>query len=226
MHKKCITMLIPLSPLELSCHLVLHRRVNCWRVSATRAARGSPGDATHFTGLRLTTEFEDGGPIHAWFFLLWWIASVWGEGRSRGWSQITHRSRMISFSCLCIFHHSINPDRLFFIASKCEDVGLPLSHCGRCPSGRVNLIHRARYHLRSFLVFLHALLVPVIDNPEPNLSLRTIFDTPSVFIACYGPHRMDHDGSTLNSVVDTCLIPPTLTSICSRYFTLESTDHH
>jgi len=36
---------------------------------------------------------------------------------------------------------------------------------------------------------------------------------------------MDNDGSTPNSVVDTCLTPPTLTSICSRSSTFESTNH-
>jgi len=48
-------------------------------------------------GLRLTTEFEDGSPIHAWFFFLgfiifplWWIASVWRipQTRSVGGSEV------------------------------------------------------------------------------------------------------------------------------------------
>lgn len=41
-------------------------------------------------GLRFRTEFEDGSPIHAWFFFLgfilfplWWLASVWRIPRTR-----------------------------------------------------------------------------------------------------------------------------------------------
>ena len=48
-------------------------------------------------GLRLKTEFEDGSPIHAWFFFLgfiifplWWIASLWRipQTRSVGGSEV------------------------------------------------------------------------------------------------------------------------------------------
>ena len=48
-------------------------------------------------GLRLRTEFEDGSPIHAWFFFLgfiffplWWFASVWRipQTRSVGGSEV------------------------------------------------------------------------------------------------------------------------------------------
>ena len=98
---------------------------------------------------------------------------------------MTHKLNMVSYSCLCVFHHSINADRLFSTTYRCADVAVPLPHHGRCLSDHVHPIHRTRRHLRplsprSFLVFLHALLAPIIDIPEPNLSLSTIFDTPSV----------------------------------------------
>ena len=112
---------------------------------------------------------------------------VWGEARSRRQSHLTtRRSSMVSYPCLCIFHHLINANHLFFITYRCADVAVPLSHHGRCLSDHVHPIHRTRRHLRplisrSFLVLPHALLAPIIDNLDPNLSLRTIFGTFPLF---------------------------------------------
>ena len=62
-----------------------------------RDPRKPPRVQTTSWALRLRTEFEDGSPIHAWFFFLgfiffplWWFASVWRipETRSVGGSEV------------------------------------------------------------------------------------------------------------------------------------------
>lgn len=161
---------------------------------------------------------------------------------------------MVSYPCLRISHRSINAHPASF---RCADVAVPLPHHGRCLSGHIHPIHRTRHHLRPliswlFLAFPHAFVAPIIDNPEPNFSLRTISDTPclsrllrsrflltlleasvihsSVSIAYCGLHRMVNNSSGSDSVVDFLVLPPPpnphiLTFIGSRSFPLESINH-
>ena len=147
-------------------------------------------------GLRFRTEFEDGSPIHAWFFFLgfilfpiWWLASVWQipQTRSVGGSDVEKAVTLDDpqvehgrFSSLMHFPQ-VNQCRLCS-SRRCEGMAKPLPHHGRRLSGHLHPIHCACRNFRSltsrsFLTTSFSSTPPlVIDNSELDHLLTATFD--------------------------------------------------